>query len=55
VVLVTVEELPTPAPSGSSKKQVIYKGLGVEFSCRKFLDALANKLSVCDKLVFWVG
>jgi hypothetical protein len=44
--VVTVDELPTPAPSGSSKKQLTYKGLGVESSCRKYFDALARKLAL---------
>ena len=45
-LVVTVEELPTPAPRGSSKKQLTYKGLGVEASCRKYFDALARKLAL---------
>ena len=40
-MVVTVEELPIPAPSGSSKKQLSYKGMSTEASCRKYLDALA--------------
>jgi hypothetical protein len=34
------------APTGSSKKQLTYKGLGVEASCRKYFDALARKLAL---------
>ena len=45
-MVVTVEESPTPAPPGSSKKQLTYKGLGVEASCRKYFDALARKLAL---------
>jgi hypothetical protein len=45
-MVVTVDELPIPAPSGSSKKQLTYKGLGVEASCRKYFDALARKLAL---------
>jgi hypothetical protein len=45
-LVVTVEELPIPAPIGSSKKQLTYKGLGVEASCRKYFDALARKLAL---------
>jgi hypothetical protein len=44
--VVTVEELPTPAPTGSSKKQLVYKGMSAEASCRKFLDALARRLAL---------
>jgi hypothetical protein len=40
-MVVTVEELPFPAPIGSTKKQKTYKGMSTEASCRKFLDALA--------------
>ena len=40
-LVVTVDELPIPAPSGSSKKQLTYKGMSTEASCRKYLDALA--------------
>jgi hypothetical protein len=43
-LVVTVEELPIPAPSGSSKKQLKYKGMSTEASCRKFLDALAIEI-----------
>ena len=43
-LMVTVDELPIPAPIGSSKKQLTYKGIGVEASCRKYLDAIANEL-----------
>jgi hypothetical protein len=43
-MVVTVEELPTPAPSGSSKKQLTYKGMSTEASCRKYLDALAIEI-----------
>jgi hypothetical protein len=45
-LVVTVAELPTPAPRSSSKKQLTYKGLGVESSCRKYFDALAQKLAL---------
>jgi hypothetical protein len=44
-MVVTVDELPTPAPIGSSKKQLTYKKISVESSCRKFFDALAAKLT----------
>jgi hypothetical protein len=40
-LVVTVDELPTPAPTGSSKKQLVYKGMTTEASCRKYLNALA--------------
>ena len=40
-MVVTVEELPTPAPTGSSKKQLVYKGTTTEASCIKYLNALA--------------
>jgi hypothetical protein len=43
-MVVTVEELPIPAPSGSSKKQLTYKGMSTEASCRKYLDALAIEI-----------
>jgi hypothetical protein len=43
-LVVTVEELPIPAPTGSSKKQLSYKGMSTEASCRKFLDALAIEI-----------
>jgi hypothetical protein len=45
-MVVTVLELPIPAFIGSSKKQLTYKGLGVEASCRKYFDALARKLAL---------
>ena len=45
-MVVTVDELPIPAPSGSSKKQLSYKGMSTEASCRKYLDALARKLAL---------
>ena len=45
-MLVTVQELPLRPPSGSFKKQLTYKGLGVEASCRKYFDALARKLAL---------
>lgn len=45
-MVVTVEESPIHAPPGSSKKQLSYKGLGVEASCRKYFDALARKLAL---------
>jgi hypothetical protein len=41
---VTVDELPIPAPTGSSKKQLTYKGMSTEASCRKLLDALAVEI-----------
>jgi hypothetical protein len=40
-----VEELPITAPIGSSKKQLTYKGMSTEASCRKYLDALAVEFS----------
>ena len=45
-LVVTVEESPIPAPSGSSKKQLSYKGMSTEASCRKYLDALARQLAL---------
>ncbi|KAJ2991735.1 hypothetical protein HDV02_003508 [Globomyces sp. JEL0801] len=45
-LVVTVEELPIPAPIGSSKKQLTYKGMSTEASCRKYLDAIANEIFV---------
>ncbi|KAL5032786.1 hypothetical protein RTP6_000840 [Batrachochytrium dendrobatidis] len=45
-LVVTVKELPIKTPISSSKKQLIYKGLDVEASCRKYLDAIAKKLSL---------
>ena len=45
-MVVTVDELPTHAPTGSSKKQLTYKGMSTEASCRKFLDALARRLAL---------
>jgi hypothetical protein len=47
--VVTVDELPVQAPIGSSKKQLTYKGLGDEASCRKYFDALAAKLALFYK------
>ncbi|KAL5032787.1 hypothetical protein RTP6_000841 [Batrachochytrium dendrobatidis] len=41
-LVVTVKELPIKTPISSSKKQLIYKGLDVEASCRKYLDAIAK-------------
>jgi hypothetical protein len=43
-MVVTVLELPIPAPIGSSKKQLTYKGMSTEASCRKYLDALAIEI-----------
>ena len=37
-LVVTVEA------AGSSKKQLVYKGMSTEASCRKFLDALAIEI-----------
>jgi len=48
-LVVTVDELPIPAPSGSSKKQLAYKGMSTEASCRKYLDALARQLAIYYK------
>jgi hypothetical protein len=45
-LVVTVDELPIPALSGSSKKQLSYKGMSTEASCRKYLDALARQLAL---------
>ncbi|KAK5665382.1 hypothetical protein QVD99_007734 [Batrachochytrium dendrobatidis] len=45
-LVVTVEELPIPAPIGSSKKQLTYKGMSTEASCRKYLNAIANEIFV---------
>ena len=43
-MVVTVLELSIPAPIGSSKKQLTYKGMSTEASCRKYLDALAIEI-----------
>jgi hypothetical protein len=43
-MVVTVDELPIPAPIGRSKKQLTYKGMSTEASCRKYLDALAIEI-----------
>ena len=43
-MVVTVDELPIPAPIGSSKKQLTYKGMSTEASCIKYLDAVAKEL-----------
>jgi hypothetical protein len=45
-MVVTVEELPVQPAAGSTRKQLTYKGLGVEASCRKYFDALARKLAL---------
>jgi hypothetical protein len=45
-MVVTVEELPIPANIKSSKKQLTYKGMSTEASCRKYLDAIANEIFV---------
>jgi hypothetical protein len=45
-MVVTVDELPIPGPTGSSKKQLSYKGMSTEASCRKYLDALARQLAL---------
>ena len=42
-LVVTLDEWPIPAPSGT-KKQLSYKGMSTEASCRKFLDALAIEI-----------
>ena len=42
--VVKVDELPIPAPRGSSKKQLTYRGMSTETSCRKYLDALAIEI-----------
>lgn len=39
-------ELPPPPQAASIKEQLRYKGMSTEASCRKFLDALAQKLAV---------
>ena len=44
-MVVTVDELPIPASIGSTKKQLTYKGMSTEASCRKYLDALAVEFS----------
>ena len=36
-----VVTVPTTTPTGSSKKQLVYKGMTTEASCRKYFDALA--------------
>lgn len=43
-MVVTVLELQIPAPIGSSKKQLTYKGMSTEASCRKYLDAVAKEV-----------
>jgi len=48
-LVVRVEELPLPAPIGSSRKQLTYKGMSTEASCRKYFDALAAKLALFYK------
>ena len=48
-MVVTVEELPITAPIGRSKKQLTYKGMSTEASCRKYFDALAAKLALFYK------
>lgn len=48
-LVVTAEELPIPAPIGSSKKQLTYQGMCTEASCRKYFDALAAKLALFYK------
>jgi hypothetical protein len=45
-MVVTVDELPIPASIGSTKKQLTYKGMSTEASCRKYFDALANEIYV---------
>jgi hypothetical protein len=45
-MVVNVLELPLPAPNGSSKKQLTYKGMSTEASCRKYFDALAKNLAL---------
>jgi hypothetical protein len=47
-MVVTVDELPVQAPIGRSKKQLTYKGMSTEMSCRKYLDAIANEIFVID-------
>ena len=41
-----VEQPATQVTTSSSKKQLTYKGMSVEASCRKYLDALARKIAV---------
>ena len=49
-MVVTVLELPIPAPRGSSsKKQLTYKGMSAEASCRLYFDVLAAKLALFYK------
>jgi hypothetical protein len=43
-LVVTVEDLPKPAPTSSSKKQLAYKGMSTEASCRKYLDAISKEI-----------
>ena len=45
-MVVTAEKFPIPAPIRSSKKQVTYKRMRTESSCRKYLDAMANEILV---------
>lgn len=45
-MMVAVEELPVEPATGRSRKQLTYKGLGVEISCRKYFDALAQRLAL---------
>jgi hypothetical protein len=42
--VVTVDELPIPGSTGSSKKQLTCKGITTESSCRKYLNALAIEI-----------
>ena len=43
-MVVNVEKLPVPDPIGSARKQLTYKGMSTEASCRKYLDAVANQI-----------
>jgi hypothetical protein len=43
-LVVTVDELPIPGPTGSSKRHRHYKRMSTEESCRKYLDAVAKEL-----------
>ena len=45
-MVVNVEKLPVPDPIGSARKQLNYKRLGVEASCRKYMDALAKQIAL---------
>ena len=45
-MIIKVEQPATQVTTSSSKKQLTYKGMSVEASCRKYLDALVRKIAV---------